>query len=359
MTIASRAIRPRADGACGAGGPVAGPARPPAPDGIASAPPLPVRRVARSGGRSSRGPCSLDHHQHAAGLDRRARRHGDVLDAARLGRAQLVLHLHRFDDDDRLARRRPRRPAATSTRTTRPGIGATIDCCAVAVSGLVGPAAPGRRPSTVAADGASVEPHQALSRRRRRRRPAPRGSCPRRRRGCSDSARVAGTRRRRRRADVPVDRDPEPRRRPIGSTATLRLRPSTSTSNVIRAAPLAAGRCAATGCRCRAALAVAGARRMPSRYASSAAAMRRQLFGSAASSSVNALAAPRRRAADRDRSCRTVLRGTRAARISHWKNGMVVRMPSTWYSRSARAIRAIASAGRSSPQATSFAISES
>ena len=66
---------------------------------------------------------SFDDHQHAPGLDRGAGGHGDVLDASGLRRAQLVLHLHRFDDDDGLARARPRRPAATSTRTTRPGIG--------------------------------------------------------------------------------------------------------------------------------------------------------------------------------------------------------------------------------------------
>jgi hypothetical protein len=44
--------------------------------------------------------------------------------------------------------------------------------------------------------------------------------------------------------------------------------------------------------------------------------------------------------------------------MSQMKNGMVVGMPSTRYSRSARDIRAIAS-GRDGAQATSFAIIES
>src|SRR5436190_24147270 len=44
----------------------------------------------------------FDDDEHAAGLDRRPGSHGDVLDASGLGRAQLVLHLHRLDDDDGL-----------------------------------------------------------------------------------------------------------------------------------------------------------------------------------------------------------------------------------------------------------------
>ena len=44
--------------------------------------------------------------------------------------------------------------------------------------------------------------------------------------------------------------------------------------------------------------------------------------------------------------------------MSQRKNGIVVRIPSTWYSVSARAMRAIAS-GREPPHATSFAIIES
>ena len=61
--------------------------------------------------------------------------------------AQLVLHLHRFDDDERLTRVRRRRPASTSTRTILPGIGAVRRCGAAprAVRRFVA-AASARRP---------------------------------------------------------------------------------------------------------------------------------------------------------------------------------------------------------------------
>ena len=39
-----------------------------------------------------------------AGVDGHPRRHGHLLDRPRPGRSQFVLHLHRFDDDERLAR---------------------------------------------------------------------------------------------------------------------------------------------------------------------------------------------------------------------------------------------------------------
>ena len=79
-------------------------ARPARPD---RAPPRAPRPLVASVARRSwsvigRTGYSTDY-QNAAGLDRRA--HGDrnVLDAARFRRSQLVLHLHSFDDDDRLA----------------------------------------------------------------------------------------------------------------------------------------------------------------------------------------------------------------------------------------------------------------
>ena len=44
------------------------------------------------------------------------------------GRPELVLHLHRLDDEEGLRRPRPRRPAATETAATRPGmIGADLE----------------------------------------------------------------------------------------------------------------------------------------------------------------------------------------------------------------------------------------
>ena len=73
---------------------------------------------------------------------------------------------------------------------------------------------------------------------------------------------------------------------------------------------------------------------------------------------VEALAALAQPSGDRARSYRTARRGIAGCRISQTKNGIVVRMPSTWYSSSARDIRAIAVA-RDPPQATSLAIIES
>ena len=69
----------------------------------------------------------LHDQQHGAGVDRLAFGDRDVAHAAIAGGAQLVLHLHRFDDDQALAGLTSS-PGFTSTRTTLPGIGATIRC---------------------------------------------------------------------------------------------------------------------------------------------------------------------------------------------------------------------------------------
>src|SRR5215208_4722102 len=46
----------------------------------------------------------LNHDEHVAGVDGRAGRGAQLGDGARLGRLQLVLHLHRLDDDEALTR---------------------------------------------------------------------------------------------------------------------------------------------------------------------------------------------------------------------------------------------------------------
>ena len=103
--------------------------------------------VDRRAGRPSARLDLFDHDQHAAGLDRRAFGDRDVLDPAGLRRAQFVLHLHSFDDDDRLAggdfvtRRH-------ENATTRPGIGATIACAPSAWAAASPRPRRARRPST-------------------------------------------------------------------------------------------------------------------------------------------------------------------------------------------------------------------
>ena len=147
---------------------------------------------------------------------------------------------------------------------------------------------------------------------------------------------------RRRRCALPVDRHAEPRS-PPGRLDRRRcaLRPPTSTSNVMRAAPRAARGAQPPALRRWRRRARAAAAPTRSKNASSAGGDRHQLFVRAVELG-EALAAPLLEQRDPGTSYRTALRGTPAARISHWKNGIVVRMPSTWYSRSARAIRAIA-----------------
>src|SRR5205085_10499760 len=58
--------------------------------------------VSGAGGETCSSATLFDDDEHAPGLDRRAGRHGDVLHASGLGGAQLVLHLHCFDDHDGL-----------------------------------------------------------------------------------------------------------------------------------------------------------------------------------------------------------------------------------------------------------------
>ena len=206
---------------------------------------------------------------------------GDVLDAAGLRRSQLVLHLHRFDDDDRLAggdlvarRRRARgrrgrasarrsparrrlRPAASPRprRVRRPLTRGRRRSGRRATTKLSPPGARRARPALSRLDpGVAVDEQRQPEARRRGRASTivERGRRP------SPGTRVAAG---------PLDRDA------CGS------RPSISISNVIRASASRRARRAATGCAALRAPAPAdGPRVAPRRYASSAAAMRHQLF---------------------------------------------------------------------------------
>ena len=227
-------------------------------DGLAAGrrPPALATRVTRapaSGRAVDRSAHSLATTQQVADLDRPARRRPPTRSiGARPRRPELVLHLHRLDDEQRCPASTAS-PAATATETTRPGMMARTSggppwprspSRGVARSRSARPGAPARRstsnrqpstttsrrtdPSAAGGAGCRTAPVPADRGRRGRRRRRRAGA----RRGCRASSRTAASTRRRCRAvHAGLDHDRRPSagaprtRRRLGPGPAVRRRP--------------------------------------------------------------------------------------------------------------------------------------
>ena len=253
-----------------------------------------------------------------------------LLDRAGLRRAQLVFHLHRFDDDHALPRR-DRRRRGRRARAPR-----------VRASARPPPARPARPPSSVAprrrvrpltttGDRAAAERHQQLAARRRRARPAARGcafdasptisdkpNSPARSAWTSCASPSTTTRNRPGRRRLDRDRA-HARRRSRSRRSSIATR--SASSRAARCHRLSAGPSPTPA---------ADARPARARHASIAAAIVTSRDSSASSS---LKLSPRRSAIRRSSQVVSYCPSRYAGcRISQTKNGIVVRMPSTWYS---------------------------